>query len=277
MKDEQVKPILKWLGGKRQLLPEILPLIPKNCTKYIEPFLGGGAILFGLQPKCAIVNDLNEELMNVYLTIKDEPENLISLLKIHEMNHSENYYYEIRSLDRSIEYINLTKLQRAARIIYLNKTCYNGLFRVNSSGEFNSPYGRYKNPNIVNASTIMAISKYFNNNEIEIFNEDYSVILERVEKNHFIYLDPPYMPISASASFTRYTKNGFSYEKQKELRDVCNKLRDKGVSFIESNSDSPEIRELYKDYPIKIVKVKRYINCNAEKRGAVSEVLICNV
>ena len=277
MKNTLVKPILKWVGGKRQLLHEIKPLIPKKYSTYIEPFVGGGAVLFDLQPKCAMINDSNEELMNVYEIIKNNPEELIELLKDHEANNSEEYYYKIRALDRSIEYVSLTKLQRAARIIYLNKTCYNGLFRVNSAGEFNSPYGRYKNPNIVNEPTIRAISKYFQNNEIEFFNKDYSVILENVKKNSFIYFDPPYMPISSSASFTGYTKSGFSYEQQKELRDICNVLRDRGIKFIESNSDCLEIRDLYKDYKIKTVLAKRYINSDSEKRGEISEVLICNV
>ena len=277
MKNTLVKPVLKWVGGKRQLLHEIIPLIPKKYSTYVEPFLGGGAVLFELQPKCAIVNDSNEELMNVYEIIKDKPEELINLLKSHEEKNSEEYYYKIRSMDRAIEYVSLTKLQRAARIIYLNKTCYNGLFRVNSAGEFNSPYGRYKNPNIVNEPTIRALSKYFQANKIEFFNEDYLFILENIKKNTFVYIDPPYMPISSSSSFTGYTKNGFSYEKQKELRDACDKLRDKGIRFVESNSDCREIRELYKEYDIKSVQAKRYVNSDAEKRGEISEVLICNV
>ena len=277
MKNILVKPILKWVGGKRQLLHEIIPLIPKKYSTYVEPFLGGGAVLFELQPKCAIVNDSNEELMNVYEMIKDKPGELINLLKVHEEKNSEEYYYKIRSMDRAIEYVSLTKLQRAARIIYLNKTCYNGLFRVNSAGEFNSPYGRYKNPNIVNEPTIRALSKYFQANKIEFFNEDYLFILENIKKNTFVYIDPPYMPISSSSSFTGYTKNGFSYEQQKELRDACDKLRDKGIRFVESNSDCREIRELYKEYDIKSVQAKRYVNSDAEKRGEISEVLICNV
>ena len=277
MKNSLVKPILKWVGGKRQLLHEIKPLIPKKYSTYIEPFIGGGAVLFDLQPKCAVINDSNEELMNVYEAIKSNPEELISLLKEYELNNSEEYYYKIRALDRSIEYVSLTKLQRAARIIYLNKTCYNGLFRVNSAGEFNSPYGRYKNPSIVNEPTIRAISKYFQDNNVDFFNEDYSVILRYVKKNSFIYFDPPYMPISSSSSFTGYTKNGFSYEKQRELRDICNELRDKDIKFIESNSDCPEIRDLYSGYYIKTVQAKRYVNSDAEKRGEISEVLICNV
>ena len=277
MKNTLVKPVLKWVGGKRQLLHEIIPLIPKKYSTYVEPFLGGGAVLFELQPKCAIVNDSNEELMNVYEMIKDKPGELINLLKVHEEKNSEEYYYKIRSMDRAIEYVSLTKLQRAARIIYLNKTCYNGLFRVNSAGEFNSPYGRYKNPNIVNEPTIRALSKYFQANKIEFFNEDYLFILENIKKNTFVYIDPPYMPISSSSSFTGYTKNGFSYEQQKELRDACDKLRDKGIRFVESNSDCREIRELYKEYDIKSVQAKRYVNSDAEKRGEISEVLICNV
>lgn len=277
MKNTLVKPILKWVGGKRQILHEIRPLIPKTYSTYIEPFIGGGAVLFDLQPKYAVINDLNEELMNVYEIIKNNPEELIELLKDYEANNSKEYYYNIRALDRSMSYMSLSKIQRAARTIYLNKTCYNGLFRVNSAGEFNSPYGRYKNPNIVNEPTIKAISKYFQTNEIAFFNKDYSDIIKNVEKGSFIYFDPPYMPISSSASFTGYTRNGFSYERQKELRDICDELRDKGIKFLVSNSDCLEIRDLYKGYKIKTIQAKRYVNSNSEKRGEINELLICNI
>ena len=156
-KNPLVKPVLKWVGGKRQLLDSIMPLVKKDCSTYVEPFVGGGAVLFELAPKKAIINDYNKELINVYVTIKDNPLELIEKLKFHAENNSEEYFYKIRSLDRTYLFSQLTDVERAARIIYLNKTCYNGLYRVNSSGQFNTPYGKYKNPDIINETTIKAL------------------------------------------------------------------------------------------------------------------------
>ena len=277
VKDKNLAPILKWVGGKRQLLHEIMPLIPKKVSTYVEPFVGGGAVLFEYQPKKAIINDLNEELMNVYKVIKESPNELIELLIIHQEKNSKEYFYEIRALDREKNYINnLTNVERAARIIYLNKTCYNGLFRVNSLGQFNTPYGRYKNPNIVNETLIFAMSNYFNNNDIKIMNTDYKDTLLNLDDESFVYFDPPYLPISASSSFTSYTENGFSLEQQIELKEQCDKLNRHGIKFLLSNSDHPIIRDLYRDYHIKIIKAKRAINSKANKRGEISEVLVYN-
>lgn len=268
-----LSPILKWVGGKRQLLNNIMPLVPTRGT-YVEPFLGGGAVLFAHQPKKAIVNDYNFELMNVYQVVKNNPEQLIQLLQIHCANNSEDYFYEIRELDRTEEYTELSQIEKAARILYLNKTCFNGLYRVNSSGYFNSPYGKYKNPNIVNAPVIRAMSKYFNENEITLLQGDYKEVLKKAKKGNFVYLDPPYMPISSSANFTGYTENGFGYKQQEELKQECDKLKNKGIRFVQSNSDCPEIRQLYKDYTIRTVQAKRVINSNSTKRGEINEVLI---
>ena len=271
-----LSPILKWVGGKRQLLSEIIPLIDESCDNYVEPFIGGGAVLFRLQPKKAIINDYNAELINVYRTVRDDLDGLVALLKEHEKYNSSDYYYEVRALDRTPDFDKMSNLEKAARIIYLNKTCYNGLYRVNSLGQFNSPYGRYKNPNIVNEVVLRAISKYLNRNEISIRSGDYKDVLNDIEKNSFVYLDPPYMPISSSSSFTGYTEGGFGYDKQVELKEECDKLNSKGVHFLQSNSDCEEIRELYKDYRIKVVKAKRAINSDAKKRGQINEVLIYN-
>lgn len=272
-----ISPILKWVGGKRQLLAEIMPLINKNCSTYVEPFIGGGAVFFELQPKKAIINDYNRELINVYLVIKNNPEELIIELGKHESNNTEEYFYKMRATDRSIEYATMTNLQKAARIIYLNKTCYNGLYRVNSAGQFNSPYGKYKNPNIVNATTIRGMSKYLNSTNVDIRQGDYKDVLKGLRKGAFVYLDPPYMPISTSSSFTGYTENGFSNDQQVALKKECDKLNDKGILFLQSNSDCQEIRELYREYEIKTVQAKRSINSKANKRGEISEVLIYNV
>lgn len=271
-----LSPILKWVGGKRQLLSEIIPLIDESCDNYVEPFIGGGAVLFRLQPKKAIINDYNTELINVYRTVRDDLDGLVALLQEHEKYNSSDYYYEVRALDRTPDFDKMSNLEKAARIIYLNKTCYNGLYRVNSLGQFNSPYGRYKNPNIVNEVVLRAISKYLNRNEISIRSGDYKDVLNDIEKNSFVYLDPPYMPISSSSSFTGYTEGGFGYDKQVELKEECDKLNSKGVHFLQSNSDCEEIRELYKDYRIKVVKAKRAINSDAKKRGQINEVLIYN-
>lgn len=275
-KNPLVSPILKWVGGKRQLLDSIEPLIPK-CSTYYEPFIGGGAVLFSRQPDKAVINDSNPELINVYLTIKNEPEALIEKLKEHKANSSEEYFYSIRALDRDKEvFENMTDIERAARIIYLNKTCYNGLFRVNSSGEFNSPWGKYKNPNITNETTINALHTYFNKANITIKCGDYRDALKGIRKGAFVYFDPPYMPISSSASFTGYTAGGFGEQEQIALKEQCDALNAKGIKFLLSNSSCPFIEDLYKEYIIEHVKAKRAINANPEKRGEIKEVLVRN-
>ena len=205
------------------------------------------------------------------------------LKKVYNFNfgvsYSEDYFYELRSLDRSEDYDNMTDVEKAGRVIYLNKTCFNGLFRVNRAGFFNTPYGKYKNPSIVDEVTIKAVSNYFNSANIKFLTGDYKEALKRLRRGAFVYFDPPYMPISSSSSFTGYTEHGFDYEKQVELRDECLKLHNRGVRFLQSNSYSPEILELYSDqkvFNIEIVQAKRSINSQADKRGEISEVLIYN-
>ena len=272
-----LSPVLKWVGGKRQLLNDIIPMIPKNCSTYVEPFIGGGAVLFELQPKKAIINDFNSELINVYTVIRDYPEELIKELQFHKDNNTSEHFYAVREYDRKPEFFSqMTPIQKAARVIYLNKTCYNGLYRVNSAGQFNSPYGKYKNPNIVNETVIRAMSKYFNENNIVIKNEDFKEALKGLRRGAFVYLDPPYMPISSSSSFTGYTENGFNEDKQRELKELCDKLDKKGIKFLQSNSDCEFIRELYSGYRIKTIKAKRAINSKGNSRGEINEVLIYN-
>lgn len=274
--DPLVSPILKWVGGKRQLLDSILPLIPEYTT-YYEPFVGGGAVLFHTQPKKAVINDSNEELINIYTVIKEEPEALISLLEKHRQENSQEYFYEVRALDRDRErYSELTAAQRAARIIYLNKTCYNGLFRVNRAGEFNSPWGKYKNPNITNETTIRAMSHYLNKAKVTVMCGDYREALKGLRKGAFVYLDPPYMPISSSSSFTGYTAEGFGVMEQKELKKQCVLLNKKGIKFLLSNSCCEFIEDLYKDFIVERVSAKRAINAKAEGRGVIDEVLVRN-
>lgn len=268
-------PVLKWVGGKRQLMNEIEKLLPKTYTTYYEPFIGGGAVLFELQPKKAVINDINGELINLYNVIKDDVELLIEDLKKHE-NTSE-YFYQIREQDRNKnEYEKLSKIEKASRIVYLNKTCFNGLFRVNKAGEFNSPFGKYKNPNIVDEVTLRAVSKYFNKVDIKILNDDFESSLKGIRKGSFVYLDPPYDPISSSANFTGYDKGGFNRDEQIRLKKLCDKLDKRGVKFLLSNSATEFIKDLYKDYDINIVKAKRVINSNGNSRGEVDEVLVRN-
>ena len=271
-----VVPFLKWAGGKRQLMPEIREMLPDGVTThpYYEPFIGGGALFFELLPKRAVINDYNEELINVYTVIIDNPSELIEDLKRHK--NTAEYFYKIRAIDRQPLFSNLTRIERASRIIYLNKTCYNGLYRVNNAGEFNSPFGRYKNPNIVNEPVIKAVSKYLNSSQIQISSCDYALILKDIPTDSFVYLDPPYHPISESSSFTGYVQGGWDEGDQLRLRDVCNRLRDNGIKFLLSNSASDFIREIYSDYNIHIVQAKRSVNSNSSRRGQVDEFLIRN-
>lgn len=270
-----VVPFVKWVGGKRQIISEIQSLLPKKITSYYEPFIGGGAVLFHIQPKRATINDLNAELINLYRVIKEQPLALIQDLARHR-NEAE-YYYQIRSLDRNKEqYALLSDVERASRIVFLNKTCYNGLFRVNNAGEFNTPFGRYKEPNIVNEITIKAVSAYLNQANVTILQGDFETSLQNIPRDAFVYFDPPYDPVSDSASFTGYTQGGFNRQEQIRLKRICDDLNKKKIKFLLSNSCTDFILDLYNDYQINEIRANRFINSNANKRGMVSEVLIRN-
>lgn len=271
-----ISPVVKWVGGKRQLLPVIKKNLPKKYNSYCEPFLGGGAVLFNIQPRKAIVNDLNSELMNVYNVIKNNIDELILDLKKHK--NESDYFYKMRELDRDKKkYNQLSDVKKASRILYLNKTCFNGLFRVNNAGEFNTPFGKYKNPNIVNENTLRAVNSYFNEVEIIFHSEDYQKVLDSLKKNSFVYLDPPYDPVSDTSSFTGYNKGGFNQDEQIRLKECCDSLDDNGIKFLLSNSATEFIKELYKNYKnTQIVKAKRSINSVSTKRGHVDEILVKN-
>ena len=273
----RISPVLKWGGGKRQLLDDILPLIP-SYTRYYEPFIGGAAVLLGLQPKNAVINDYNEELINTYIMIRDNPEALILELERHKENNSVDYYYYVRALDRDKDvYTRLTDVQRAARTIYLNKTCFNGLYRVNKQGFFNTPCGKYKNPEIVNERRIREISAYLSKNKVDIRHGDYKDALKRIRKGAFVYFDPPYMPPeNGDETFTGYTIDGFGKQQQIELKEVCDMLNDKGVKFMLSNSSCTFIKELYKNYDIRIVNARRLVSADSSKRILIDEVLVTN-
>jgi len=275
-KNKLVSPFLKWVGGKRQIMPSIIKILPPNINKYkyIEPFVGGGAVLFHLQPLKAVINDYNEELINVYNVIKTNVVELIYDLKKHK--NESDYFYEIRSKDRTGELKNFSDVQRASRIIYLNKTCFNGLYRVNSAGEFNAPFGRYKNPNIVNEPIIRAVSKYLNDNDIDINCGDYEKILKKTTQKSFVYLDPPYHPISESSNFTGYIEGGWDDKDQIRLREWCDYLNKKKIKFLLSNSSAELILDQYKNYKIEFVKANRAINSDGKSRGEIDELLIRN-
>ena len=275
--EERISPVFKWGGGKRQLLDDILPLIPPY-TRYYEPFIGGAAVLLGLQPEYAVINDFNEELVNTYKVIRDNPEDLIGLLEMHKTKNSIDHFYEVRAWDRDKEYYeSLSSEERAARTLYLNKTCFNGLYRVNRQGYFNTPCGKYKNPEIVNAEKIMAIHKYFFSKKVDIRCGDYKDALKYIREGAFVYFDPPYMPPeNGDETFTSYTVDGFGEDKQRELKNVCDSLTEKGIKFMLSNSSCSFIKELYKDYNIKIVQARRNVCADTSKRILIDEVLVMN-
>ena len=274
--DKLVAPVVKWVGGKRQLLDALLPLLPQDpFPVYCEPFLGGGAMLFRIQPEKAYVNDVNSNLILVYETIRRDVEALITALQ--GFSNDRETFYAIRGLDRDPQaYASLSDVQKAARLIYLNKTCYNGLYRVNNAGQFNAPFGSYKNPNIVNADTLRAVSAYFNRAEIHFSSEDYAQVLARLPENAFVYLDPPYDPVSDTANFTGYSKDGFGRAEQIRLREQCDELTRRNIRFMLSNSATDFIREQYRDYHITTVKAKRAINSDSTKRGHIDEVVVRN-
>jgi len=275
-----LQPVLKWAGGKRQLLPELEKHFPKKFSTYYEPFIGGGAVLFHLQPKKAVINDYNEDLINLYICIKDNVDELIEKLKYYETKNDSESFYEIRGIDRTEDYKEWSIIDKSARLIYLNKTCYNGLFRMNSAGQFNSPYGSYKNPCICNEPVLRAMNKYFNENEIEFRAGDFETACNDVPKGAFIYLDPPYDQYDEQLNFVGYTKDGFTRDDQIRLKKMCDKLIEKGCYVMISNSKTPFIVDLYSDktkyitYTINTVNARRSINSNAKKRGEVEEVLI---
>lgn len=276
-KNRLVTPVVKWVGGKRQLIEQISRLLPLTMSKYkyCEPFIGGGALLFHIQPSKAIVNDANEELINVYEIIRDDIDNLVEELQ--QFSNSAEIFYEVRGWDKNLaSYNELPKVKKAARFLYLNKTCFNGLYRVNNAGEFNTPFGFYKNPNFVNEPILRAVHTYLKNNEIELHCGDYQAVLSKLEKNSFVYLDPPYDPVSSTSNFTGYTKGGFNKEEQIRLKEACDELTKKGIKFLLSNSSTDFIHTLYSDYTIEPVMAKRAVNSVASGRGDIEEVLVKN-
>lgn len=273
-----LQPFLKWAGGKRQLLPTIAKFIPTKYTEYYEPFVGAGAVLFSLQPQECTINDTNSELINCYQVIKEHPEELLALCQQHQENNSKEYYYKLREQDRQDDFKDRSSIARAARIIYLNKTCFNGLFRVNRQGQFNVPYGKYKNPTIAEPSVIRAISNYLKRSQVRILNGDFERAVAEAKEGAFIYFDPPYHPLSPTSSFTGYSTNGFGEDEQVRLKQLCDRLTARGCQVLISNSAAPFIKDLYKDPRYEIVEVKagRAINSVSSQRGKINELVIFN-
>lgn len=271
-----LKPFTKWTGGKRQLLPKIKSLMPASYNNYFEPFVGGGALFFDLTPENATINDFNEELVNCYRQVKLNPKELVILLKNHQEKNSKDYYLNIRSADRDGRIFEMSDVERAARILYMLRVDFNGLYRVNSKNQFNVPYGRYKNPKIVEEELIFKISHYLNENKIKILSGDFEKAVEGIKAGDFVYFDPPYVPLSQTSAFTYYTHEGFSFLDQVRLRNLFRKLDEKGVWVMLSNSSSHIVKELYEGYLIYEVEATRTNGADSTSRGKISEVIITN-
>lgn len=273
----KVKPFVKWAGGKRQIIDKLKKYMPKKFNTYYEPFVGGGAVLFELAPKRAVINDWNEELMNVYRVMSDydKYQKMCALLNKYERENSKEFYYKLRDKDKNKKsFARMSDYARAARTIYLNKTCFNGLYRVNSKNEFNVPYNGKDNINTYDGENLIAIHMYLTMNDIKIMNTDFEEAVETAEAGDFVYFDPPYDSINNS--FTSYTDTGFGKEEQKRLADIFKELDKKGVYVMLSNCNTPFIQNLYKDYHIHVIEAKRSINAKGNKRGNVEEVIITN-
>lgn len=293
----EAKPFLKWAGGKGQLLSQLSERLPERISRepftYIEPFVGGGAMLFYMLQhfgniKKAVINDINEDLILTYRTVKDDVEALISKLAkieedyfaIVEQDKRSQLFYEIRE---QYNQHDGNAIERVSQLIFLNKTCFNGLFRVNKRGQFNVPFGKYANPTICNAEVLRADSQLLQSAQVEICQGDYAQILRHIDGLTFVYLDPPYRPLDATSSFTAYAKGDFNDDDQRALAAFCHQLSDAGCYWMESNADcsakNPEdtfFEELYKDFRIERVYASRFINANPEKRGKLTELLIKN-
>jgi len=273
------KPFVKWAGGKRQLIPILNENLPKSFGTYYEPFLGGGALLFHMLTerkgqKCSI-SDLNSDLVLTYTTIRNRIDELISSLKNHERNYhkdSKTYYYSVRESNPRSE------IEKTSRLLFMNRTCFNGLYRVNSKGKFNVPLGRYTNPNIVNEENLRSVSAILESSKVAIKCRDFESVLRDAKKGDLVYFDPPYQPVSQTANFTSYTNKSFTYEDLNRLAELCLKLDSKGCKVLLSNSDSKEVAEIFsnKSWKINRIQANRSINSNSKKRTGHFELLIKN-
>ncbi|MFN4294442.1 MAG: DNA adenine methylase [Thermoflexales bacterium] len=266
------RPFLKWAGGKTQLADALLERRPLRFNTYHEPFVGSGAIFFRLYRerhiRRAVLSDINSELVDTYLAVRDHVSEVISALS--EFPYNKAFYYAIRAKDPA----QLSLPERAARMIYLNKTGYNGLYRVNRQGKFNVPFGRYKSPKYLDRDNLLAVSHALRN--VEILCAAFDTVLDRAEPGDWVYFDPPYVPVSQTANFTSYYANGFGLQDQERLRDVCVALSRNNVYIMVSNSDTPTVRSLYRNFTVDEVLANRAINCNGARRGKITELVITN-
>ena len=273
------KPFVKWAGGKRQLIPILNENLPKTFGTYFEPFLGGGALLFHMLTerhgqKCSI-SDLNSDLVLSYTTIRDRVESLITSLKNHERNYqkdSKTYYYSVRESNPRSE------IEKTSRLLFMNRTCFNELYRVNSKGKFNVPLGKYSNPNIVNEDNLRSVSGILQSSKVAIKCRDFESVLRDAKKGDLVYFDPPYQPVSDTANFTSYTNKDFTYDDLGRLADLCKNLDSKGCKVLLSNSNSKEVADMFSTKPWKVSKIRanRSINSNSKKRTGHFELLIKN-
>jgi DNA adenine methylase len=264
------KPILKWAGGKTQLLKHIVPLIPKKINKYYEPFFGGGALFFNLMPKDYLISDINPELTNLYKTVSSYPNEIISELKKYPF--SKEFFYKLRKLKHE----NLDEIKAACRMIYLNRTCFNGLYRVNKKGEFNVPFGNYKNPTIVQEERLLQASLLLNQNKIKTDSFEF-LFNKKLKKKDFVFFDPPYIPVSKFSDFKRYNKEQFNLDQHTKLAELFNKLSNEGVPVVLTNSSSDIVKELYLGHNFIEVNAKRNINSKGESRKAKELIIYSNV
>ena len=273
------KPFVKWVGGKRQLMQELENNFPKQFGTYYEPFLGGGAVMFNLlskEPKLSCnVSDFNSDLILAYVTIRDKLEKLIESLENHSKNYHKNsteYYYEIRKQEPK------QQIEKVSRLIFLNRTCFNGLYRVNKKGQFNVPLGRYTNPNIINKENLVAVNKILQSQKIKISCRGFEAVLDDMKKGDLVYFDPPYQPISNTSNFTSYTHRDFTEDDLKRLVDLANQLNSKGCHVLLSNSNSKIVKDYFseKHWFISEIKANRAINSNSKKRTGHKEIIIKN-
>jgi DNA adenine methylase len=283
---KELKPPLKWAGGKRQIINELVERMPKKFNKYYEPFIGAGALFFEIKPENSTINDINYEISNLYKVLSNKANTikLIEALKDYETKHNEfktlelksEFFYKIRTLDRQEGFKKLKDYEILARTIYLNKTCFNGIFRLNSEGYFNVPFGKKEIVNLFDKNNIDSINKFLESNKVTILNGDFEIALRDVSKGDFVYLDPPYDTIDNKNSFTTYSKEGFGKEDQRRLAKLFIELDKRGAYLMLSNHNTDLIRELYFKFNIKVITVRRMINSKGDGRGKVEEVLITN-
>jgi DNA adenine methylase len=261
-------PFVKWAGGKTSLLPELLKHVPRPVRRYHEPFVGGGALFFAVAPRRAVLSDANGELIHCWRQVRDDVHGVLDALSAHVYERSR--FEAVRALDP----LRLRPAERAARFIYLNKTCFNGLWRVNRAGRFNVPFGRYRNPTFHDPGLLLRASRALRG--VQILRAPFEISLQRAAPGDFVYLDPPYDPVSETSSFTSYTRDAFTWEDQKRLAAGCAALDRRGVRFLLSNSATPRVRALYRGFEQRVVEAPRHISCKGGGRGRVEELLVFN-